>query len=197
MEEAEALSLITARTEELGGALDAFAEGGGPAQLAAAAGLIEAALRDGGKVIAFGNGGSAAHAQHLVAELVGRYLMDRDPLPAISLSDNASSVTAIANDYGNDNVFERQVRALGRSGDAAVGISTSGESANVVGALRRAGEMGLSTIAITGPGGGDLAETVDCCVSFDAESTPRIQEGHQLVVHLICEIVERELSGGA
>ena len=158
--------------------------------------MICDSLRGNGKLIAFGNGGSAAHAQHLAGELVGRFLLDRDPLPGISLSDNSSSVTAIANDYGLPSIFERQVRAFGRDGDVAVGISTSGQSPNVVEALRAARERGLATIALTGGGGGGLGGAVDCWIAFAAESTPRIQEGHQLVVHLICEIVERELSSG-
>lgn len=151
-------------------------------------------VRKGGQVLVFGNGGSAADAQHLAAELLGRYLRDRRAIPALALTTDPSVMTAVANDLGYESVFRRQVEALGRPGDAAVGISTSGRSPNVVQALRFARERGLLTIALTGPGGGDLAGAVDYLVDVPHPHTPRIQEVHTMVVHVLCEIVEEALA---
>jgi D-sedoheptulose 7-phosphate isomerase len=159
-----------------------------------AADTIAGALRDGGKVLAFGNGGSAADATHFVAELVGRYLLDREGLSAISLSDNASAVTAISNDYGYERVYARQVEALGRPGDVALGISTSGRSENVLAGLKAARTGGLATVALTGGDGGSAREAVDVCITVPSGETPRVQEGHTLVAHILCELVERTLA---
>jgi D-sedoheptulose 7-phosphate isomerase len=163
------------------------------AAVVSAAEAITGALRDGGKVLAFGNGGSAADATHFAAELVGRYLLERDGLPAISLSDNASALTAISNDYGYERVFARQVEALGRPGDVALGISTSGRSANVLEALTAARTGGLATVALTGGDGGSMREAADVCIAVPSAETPRVQEGHTLVAHILCELVERAL----
>jgi D-sedoheptulose 7-phosphate isomerase len=159
-----------------------------------AADLIAGALRDGGKVLAFGNGGSAADATHFAAELVGRYLLERDGLPAISLSDNASALTAISNDYGYERVFARQVEALGRRGDVALGISTSGRSANVLAGLSAARGGGLATVALTGGDGGAMRDAAEVCIVVPSGETPRVQEGHTLVTHILCELVERALA---
>ena len=164
------------------------------ALIARAAALIAGALRAGGKVLLFGNGGSAADAQHLAAELVGRYLKDRAPLPAIALTANSSNVTAIANDYGYDAVFARQVEALCEPGDVVLAISTSGDSPNVAAAVDVARAAGAASIGLTGAGGGKLREACDVCIRFPSDDTPRIQEGHTLIGHILCEIVENELS---
>ncbi|HUN60348.1 MAG TPA: D-sedoheptulose 7-phosphate isomerase [Candidatus Sulfotelmatobacter sp.] len=150
-------------------------------------------LTSGGKVIFFGNGGSAADAQHLAAEFTGRYLKERAALPALALSVNSSSLTAIGNDYGFDLVFARQLEALGRAGDVAIGISTSGNSPNVVRGLEAAKSKSLFTVSLTGGSGGKMADVVDCAIYIPSNETPRIQECHILTGHLICEIVEREL----
>jgi D-sedoheptulose 7-phosphate isomerase len=163
------------------------------AAVVSAAEAITGALRDGGKVLAFGNGGSAADATHFAAELVGRYLLERDGLPAISLSDNTSALTAISNDYGYERVFARQVEALGRPGDVALGISTSGRSANVLAGLMAARAGGLATLALTGGDGGSMREAADVCIAVPSAETPRVQEGHTLVAHILCELVERAL----
>jgi D-sedoheptulose 7-phosphate isomerase len=153
------------------------------------------ALRAGGKIIFFGNGGSAADAQHLAAELVGRYLKERAALPAIALTDNSSSITAIGNDYGFDKVFARQVEGLCKPGDVVFAISTSGNSANVLAGVEAARAIGAVTIGLTGAGGGLLRDACDECLRFPSDDTPRIQEGHTLIGHILCEIVEDELAG--
>jgi D-sedoheptulose 7-phosphate isomerase len=162
---------------------------------AALAGLIAERLRAGGKVLLCGNGGSAADATHLAAELVGRFHFDRPALAALSLSDNASAVTCIANDYDFDEVFARQVRAHGREGDVLIAISTSGGSPNVVRAVAAARELGLHTAAFTGADGGELADVCDLALRAPSDETPRIQEAHMLVGHTVCELVEAELFG--
>lgn len=159
----------------------------------AVGGVLVDALRAGRKVLAFGNGGSAADAQHLAAELVGRYLYDRPALPAIALTTDPSIMTAVANDMGYDAVFRRQVEAHGQPGDVAIGISTSGRSRSVVDALRVAKERGLVTVAMTGNGGGHLSGAVDHLIDAPSPDTPRIQELHGLVIHLLCQIVEETL----
>ena len=156
---------------------------------------MTSAYRRGHKIILFGNGGSAADAQHLAAEFVGRYRRDRRPLPALALTVNPSSLTAIGNDYNFDLVFARQLEALGASGDVAIGISTSGKSANVIEALRVARREGLITIALTGPQGNPMAEIADFCLCIPSENTPGIQEAHITVGHILCELVERALFG--
>lgn len=151
-------------------------------------------LRAGARVLAFGNGGSAADAQHLAGELVGRFLKQRQALPALALTTDSSVMTAIANDLGYEVVFRRQVEAHGRPGDVAVGITTSGRSPNVVEALRFARERGLLTIGMTGGGGGRLAGLVDYLIDVPHRETPRIQEVHGMVVHILCEIIEEDLT---
>jgi len=155
--------------------------------------VIAKSLRNNGKVFFFGNGGSAADAQHLAAELVGRYLRERPGLPVLALTANGSCVTAIANDYGYDLVFARQLEAIGARGDIAIGISTSGNSRNVVRAIESAREKGMITVAMTGSEGGQLKPLVDYCLCITSDQTARIQESHILIGHILCEIVEEEL----
>jgi D-sedoheptulose 7-phosphate isomerase len=154
---------------------------------------IVKSLRAGGKVLFFGNGGSAADAQHLAAEFTGRYLKERRALPALALNANTSSLTAIGNDYGFDFVFARQLEALGQAGDVAVGISTSGNSRNVLRALEVAKSKSIYTVALTGISGGSMKAVADCTLCMPSDETPRIQECHVLTGHLICEIVELAL----
>jgi D-sedoheptulose 7-phosphate isomerase len=155
--------------------------------------ILVNALKQGNKLLLFGNGGSAADAQHIAAELVGRFAFDRPALPALALSVNSSCVTAIGNDYGFDQVFSRQLEALARPGDVAIGISTSGNSANVLRAMSTAKKMGLKTIALTGRSGGNLKKAVDYCICAPSNETPRIQECHILIGHIISELLEREI----
>jgi len=151
-------------------------------------------LLAGGRLLAFGNGGSAADAQHLVAELVGHFGRERPALPAIALAGDPSVTTCIANDMGFEAVFRRQVEAHGRPGDVALGISTSGRSPNVVEGLRMAGSRGLMTVGLTGKDGGSLVGLVDHLLLVPHASTARIQEVHGLVVHVLCEIVDEAAS---
>ncbi len=151
------------------------------------------ALRNGAKIILFGNGGSAADAQHIAGELVGRFMKERSALPSIALSTNTSIVTAIGNDYGFERVFARQIEALARSGDVAIGISTSGNSPNIIEALAAAREKGCATIGMTGESGGKMTGLVDVLINVPSTETPRIQENHILIGHLICEMIEQEL----
>ena len=160
------------------------------ADLEQAARLVADAIAAGGRTLICGNGGSAADSQHMAAELVGRYLKERDAYAAVALSTDTSIMTAVANDYGFDAVFERQVRALGRAGDVLIGISTSGNSENVLRAMNAAREIGLKTVALTGRGGGKLASLADVLLAVPADHTPRIQESHSMIVHLLCEIIE-------
>lgn len=156
--------------------------------------LISLSLKKGGKLILFGNGGSAADAQHISAEFVGRYMSEREPLPAIALTVNTSSLTAIGNDYGYERVFERQVNALCNRNDVVVGISTSGSSKNVLLGIEAAKSNGAITIGLTGKRTGNkLAKAVDIAIIVPSESTPRIQECHILVGHIISGLVERSL----
>lgn len=164
-----------------------------PALTLAASGLVRA-YRAGHKALFFGNGGSAADAQHLAAEFLGRYLRERQPWPAVALNANSSAVTAIGNDYGYDQVFSRQVTALAVPGDVAVAISTSGNSPSVVEAVLRAREMGLFTIGFTGVSGGRLRGLVDALVAVPSDETPRIQECHILAGHALCNVVEEALA---
>ena len=163
------------------------------AVVAETAGVIAAALKQGRTVFAFGNGGSAADAQHFTAELVGKYERERKPWPAIALTTDTSAITAVANDFGFDKVFARQLEALGRPGDVAIGITTSGNSPNVLRGLATAKERGLITIALTGRGGQAGAMAAHH-VAVDDASTSRVQEVHATVLHVFCELVERELS---
>src|SRR5881409_3322353 len=160
--------------------------------------LITRCLRNGGKILFFGNGGSAADAQHLAAELVGRFQRERRPLPAIALTTDTSALTAIANDYGYDQVFARQVRALGARGDVALAISTSGRSPSVLHAVEVCRELGIETIGLTGGDGGTLAGLVDLCLRVSASTdAARIQETHILIGHVLCQLVDRRLFGGS
>jgi len=158
--------------------------------------LVAEALAGGRKVLLFGNGGSAADAQHIAAEFVGRFLRERRALPAIALTTDTSALTAIANDYGYDDVFARQVRALGTAGDVALAISTSGRSPSVLRAVEACRELGVRTIGLTGGDGGPLAGMVDVSLRVSASKlSARIQETHILVGHVICELVDRRLFG--
>lgn len=154
--------------------------------------LIDA-FKAGNKVLLFGNGGSAADAQHIAAEFVGRFAFDRPALPALALSVNTSCVTAIGNDYGFDQVFSRQIEALARSGDVAIGISTSGQSRNVIAAMSIAKKMGLHTVGLTGSAQQGLVDAVDHCICVPSTETPRIQECHILIGHIISELVEQTI----
>jgi D-sedoheptulose 7-phosphate isomerase len=155
--------------------------------------ILVDALDQGNKVLLFGNGGSAADAQHIAAEFIGRFAFDRPALPAFALSVNTSCVTAIGNDYGFDLVFSRQIEALGRPGDVAIGISTSGNSPNVLRGVSAAQKMGLYTIALTGQTGGKLKNVVDSCICVPSNETPRVQECHILIGHIISELVEQTI----
>jgi len=163
--------------------------------VARAAEMIIASVRAGGKVLVFGNGGSAADAQHIAAELVNRLNYDHPPIPAIALTTDTSILTSIGNDSSFDNVFERQVRALGRKGDVALAISTSGNSPNVLRAVEAAREIGVTTIALAGRTGGKLATLAELALVVNADSTQRIQETHITIAHILCELVEDALYG--
>ena len=166
-----------------------------PAQVLLTADMLVSALKSRNKVLVFGNGGSASDAEHLAAELVGRFARDRKGWPAISLTADSSVVTAIGNDYGFDQIFARQVEALGRQGDIAFAISTSGKSANVIAGLEAAERGGLRRIALTGRDGGPLGRVADLQLNVPHDSVPRVQEVHRTLLHVICELVERELAG--
>lgn len=165
------------------------------AKIAQVTRALVTALEDGNTVVLFGNGGSAADAQHIAAELSGRFRQDRDPLPALSLTTNTSALTAIANDYAYETVFARQVAGLVTAGDVVVGISTSGTSANVVAGIDTANDRGATTVGLTGEGGGDLAEIADTCIQVPSTDTARIQEAHITIGHAICGQVEEALFG--
>lgn len=154
---------------------------------------IVSSIKDGGKILIAGNGGSAADAQHIAAELVNRFLMERHPLPAIALTTDTSILTSISNDYSYEQVFSRQVEALGKEGDVFLAISTSGTSPNILKALERANAKSMVTIGVTGENSSLLAPLCDICLSVPDTSAPRIQEVHHLAFHLICEIVEIRL----
>ena len=161
--------------------------------------LLEAAQRvatcfaAGHKLLIFGNGGSAADAQHIAAEFVNRFSVERRPLPALALSTDTSILTSISNDYSFDEVFSKQIKALGRKDDVALGISTSGNSKNVILAVETARDMGLYTVGLTGCGGGELARCCDLALIVDSRATPRIQETHITAGHVLCELVDRTL----
>jgi D-sedoheptulose 7-phosphate isomerase len=165
--------------------------------ITAIAGKIIDSLRSGGKLILMGNGGSAADAQHIAAELVGRYKMERKAFPAIAITTDPSIVTAVGNDYGATHIFTRQIEAYAKPGDCVIGISTSGNSANVVEAVKVAREFGCKTFAFLGCGGGQLKDLVDIAIVVDSNDTPRIQECHILIGHIICDLVERGMTGDA
>ena len=152
--------------------------------------MVIESLKKGGKVMIFGNGGSASDSQHIAAELVGRYQKDRQALPAIALTTNTSILTAIANDYGYDIVFSKQVEALGQKNDIVIGISTSGKAKNVAAGIKQAKKMGIKTIVFTGGDGGEIAKLADVALVVPSKVTARIQEAHIAVGHIICELVE-------
>ena len=160
------------------------------ANIESAAKAIIESLKAGKKLLVFGNGGSASDSQHIAAELVGRFKMERKALPAIALTANTSVLTAIANDYGYDAVFSRQIEALGVQGDVALGLSTSGNSKNVIEALRCARSIGMKTIALLGGDGGSMKREADISVVAATKDTPRVQESHILIAHIICALVE-------
>ncbi|OHE03713.1 MAG: phosphoheptose isomerase [Sulfurimonas sp. RIFOXYD12_FULL_33_39] len=147
------------------------------------------------KTILAGNGGSAADAQHIAAELVGRYGFDRPSLPSLSLTTDTSNLTAIGNDYGYDKVFSRQLEGMGQNGDIFIGISTSGNSKNIVNAFEVAKQKGITTVALVGRDGGEMAKIADISLIVPSDSTPRIQESHILIGHIICDIIEKEIFG--
>lgn len=158
--------------------------------IAEAGGVMRRSIEGGGKILFCGNGGSAADSQHMAAELMGRYLIERNPMPAIALTTDTSALTAIGNDYGYDKVFSRQVRAHGRPGDVLVGITTSGNSENVIQAARQAREQGVFVIALTGESGGRLAAEADMLIAVPSGHTPIIQQMHITVGHMLCDLVE-------
>jgi len=151
------------------------------------------ALKNGNKLLLAGNGGSASDAQHIAAELVGRYEQDRKGLPALALTTNTSELTAISNDYGYDHVFQRQVQALAHSGDVFFGLSTSGNSANVVNAIEQCKQQGVITVAMTGDSGGKMKSMCDYCINVPSVNTARIQEVHITVGHIICKAIENTI----
>jgi D-sedoheptulose 7-phosphate isomerase len=167
------------------------------ARIAGAASIIIERLKQGSKLIAFGNGGSAADAQHTVAEFVGRYRAERKALAAVALTTDSSTLTAIGNDYGFEQVFARQLEALGKPGDVVLAISTSGNSPNVLRGLESAKELEMVTIGLTGRTGGKMRDRVDLCLCVPSDSTPRIQETHMLIIHILSGIVENAVVAAA
>ena len=161
--------------------------------LAQVAAVCVQALRQGNKILFAGNGGSAADSQHLAGEMVSRFNYDRPGLPAFALTTDTSVMTAVGNDYGYEELFRRQIQAVGRPGDVFFGISTSGNSPNILAALRQAREDGLITVGLTGRGGGQMPELCDYCLRTPSDSTPRIQEGHILMGHTICCLIEQQM----
>jgi D-sedoheptulose 7-phosphate isomerase len=158
-----------------------------------AAGVMLQCLRSGGKLLFFGNGGSAADAQHLAAEFVGRFVKERRGLPAVALTTDSSIVTAVGNDYGFDRIFSRQIEALGNPGDTAIGISSSGNSPNVIAGMKQAAQQKLKTICLSGKDGGALAHCADVAVVVRCPNAARVQECHIAIGHLLCELVEDAL----
>jgi D-sedoheptulose 7-phosphate isomerase len=155
--------------------------------------VITAALKKGNKILLFGNGGSAADAQHLAAEFVNRFLIERPPLPAIALTTDSSVLTSIANDYEFNEIFSKQIRAIGQPGDIAWGLSTSGSSPNVLKGLETAKKLGLTTVALTGRDGGTIAKAADYPLNVSSNLTPRVQEAHITAGHVICEMIDYKL----
>ncbi len=155
--------------------------------------IVVEAFKGGNKILLFGNGGSAADAQHIAAEFVNRFVMERPPLPAIALTTDTSILTSIGNDYGFEDSFSKQVKALGKPGDVAIGISTSGAAPNVLKAVKTAREMGLKTVGLAGKDGGALAKLVDIVLVVDSPSVPRIQEVHITIGHVLCGMVDQML----
>lgn len=184
--------IIKARFEEHLAVANAVMQSDIMAQIERIGAAIKQALVNGNKVLFCGNGGSAADSQHLAAEFVGRFQKERQGLPAIALTVDTSILTAVGNDYGFDKVFARQVEALGQNGDVLVGISTSGNSANVVQAVELAKGKGIYCVGMTAAGGGKLAELCDECIAVPAKVTARAQEMHILIGHILCELVDGE-----
>jgi D-sedoheptulose 7-phosphate isomerase len=188
-------SSVSALLRRASDVLREVSEGPFGESVTAAVDLLETAMTGGQKLLVFGNGGSAADAQHLCCELVGRFQATRRALPAIALTTDQALLTAWSNDHGFDHVFARQIEALGQPGDVAFGISTSGNSPNVVNALRRGRALGMRTIGLTGQGGGSLAEHCDVLMAVPLTETPRIQEVHRVTYHAICAALEERLFG--
>jgi D-sedoheptulose 7-phosphate isomerase len=164
-------------------------------QIEKAAQIMIDALKAGNKIMFFGNGGSAADSQHLAAELIGRYRKERKSLPAVALTTDTSILTAVGNDYGFDIIFSRQIEGLARPGDVAFGISTSGNSSNVIKGMEKAKENKCRTIGLLGCGGGKIAKSVDAAIIVPSQITPRIQENHITIGHILCQLIEQEIFG--
>ena len=187
------LKIITRRLEESAALKRAIARDMTD-EIESMASMIIDTCRADGKVVLFGNGGSAADAQHIACEMVGKFLVKRQAFPAIALNTNTSVITALANDYGYEAVFSRQVEALVKRDDVVIGISTSGESPNIIMAIKLAKIKGAATIGLTGGTGGKLVTEVDLALVVPSAITPRIQEAHITIGHIVCELVERELA---
>ena len=186
------MALVEAMLRDAARLHDRLAVEAGASVIAASDVMLDAFGR-GAKVLIFGNGGSAADAQHFACELVGRFLRNRRALPAIALTPDTTTLTAIANDYGFDQVFVRQLEALGRQGDVAVAISTSGASANVLAGLQYARSHGLKTVAFTGGNGGPVGAAADVHVNVPHDVTPRVQELHRTLIHAVCDVIEQQI----
>jgi len=186
------MALVEAMLRDAARLHDRLAVEAGASVIAASDVMLEAFGR-GAKVLIFGNGGSAADAQHFACELVGRFLRHRRALPAIALTPDTTTLTAIANDYGFDQVFVRQLEALGRQGDVAVAISTSGASPNVLAGLQYARSRGLKTVAFTGGNGGPVGAAADVHVNVPHDVTPRVQELHRTLIHAVCDVIEQQI----
>ena len=188
------LEMAKSIARESKAAQEAFLESG-MEQVVRAAERMAQTFTTGGKLLVFGNGGSAGDAQHLAGEMMNRFLLERPPLPAVALSTDTSVLTAISNDYSYDEVFAKQIKGLGNQGDVALGISTSGRSANVLAGLAAARDKGMVTLGLTGQSAGDMDALCDVLVQVPSPLTPRIQEMHILAVHIMCEIVDMKLFG--
>ena len=186
---ADALAHVTASLKEGADLRLKVAQECGPAIVQAAIAMTEC-LRAGGKLLFFGNGGSAADAQHLAAEFVGRFALERRGLPAVALTTDSSILTAVGNDYGFERIFSRQIEALGQTGDVAIGISSSGNSPNIIEAMKQARQQNLKTIGLSGRDGGALAQCVDVALVVRCPNTARVQECHIAIGHLLCELTE-------
>lgn len=161
-----------------------------------ASNILVSTINSGGKILICGNGGSASDAQHMAGELVGRFEAERNGIPVIALTPDSALVTAVSNDYGFEHLFARQVTALGRKGDALIGISTSGNSKNIINALKTAKNIGLQTIAMTGENGGEAEQNADLTIKAPSKRTCRIQEAHITIIHILCGIIENSIISG-
>ena len=191
-----AAEVITASLKETAGLLSGLPQDQ-VARIAAAAGAMTDAIKSGRKIIWFGNGGSATQSQHMAGEFVGRFRKERRSLPSISLTENMASVTAIGNDYSFEQLFSRQIEGLGQSGDVAVGLSTSGNSPNVLKGLTKARELDIRTIGLAGSSGGAMASLCDICICVPSNVTARIQEVHLAIGHILCGLVEDGLAAAS